>query len=261
MAQRAAAGEPGPIPSPLVRSSSSLSLPRPRKPPPLLRAAPPPAPSSAVRLRALTLSADGKTLYVLNAHSFTVGEVDLQPLLDKVVAAYPSAGKQPPQLMQGPLTLLTKREVAFGKDTLPEAAQLGRRLLTFSGNEKISEAGRFACASCHLEGDEDKQVWFVSDGPRQTPALAGRLQGTGPFNWTGSEDHLHTNMDRTIERMGGVGLNAQELDSLEQFMLFGLVAPPNPNVAETVLTEQQERGRKLFEDATVCCASCPRTCR
>ena len=206
--------------------------------------------------RALTLSADGKTLYVLNAHSFTVGEVDLQPLLDTVVAAYPSAGKQPPQLMQGPLTLLTKREVAFGKDTLPEAAQLGRRLFTFSGNEKISEAGRFACASCHLEGDEDKQVWFVSDGPRQTPALAGRLQGTGPFNWTGSEDHLQTNMDRTIERMGGVGLNAQELDSLEQFMLFGLVAPPNPNVAETGLTEQQERGRKLFEDATVGCASC-----
>ncbi len=206
--------------------------------------------------RALTLSADGQTLYVLNAHSFTVGEVDLQPLLQTVVKAYPGAGKQPPQLMDGPLTLLTKREAVFGKDTLPEAARLGRRLFTFSGNDKISEAGRFACASCHLEGDEDKQTWFVADGPRQTPALAGRLQGTGPFNWAGTEDHLQTNMDRTIERMGGVGLDAKELDSLEQFLLFGLVPPPNPHLAATGLTEQQERGRKLFEDPTVGCASC-----
>ncbi len=208
--------------------------------------------------RALALSADGKKLFVHNAHGFSVSEVDLQPLLDLVVAAYPkaSAGSPPPQLAAGPLTLVANREVAFASDPLTGEARLGRRIFTFTHNDKIAAAGRFACASCHLEGDEDKLTWFVADGPRQTPTLAGRLLGTGPFNWGGTEEGLQSNMDKTIERMGGHGLVKGELAALESFLLTGLPERPNPNRAATGLTEAQERGRKLFKDPVVACASC-----
>lgn len=207
--------------------------------------------------RAMAVSADGKRLFVLNEHSFTVSEVDLQPLLATVVDAYPaSKAEMPPQLMDAPFTFVAARESApFGKDSANEQVRLGRRLFTFSGNEQISVAGRFACASCHLEGDEDKQTWFITDGPRQTPSLAGRLQGTGPFNWIGSEDDLQHNMGKTIERMGGEGLGSTELAALEQFMLHGLHERPNPNRGAE-LTEEQERGRQLFFDPKVGCAGC-----
>ncbi|MCB9739633.1 MAG: c-type cytochrome [Deltaproteobacteria bacterium] len=207
--------------------------------------------------RAMAISADGKRLFVLNEHSFTVSEVDLQPLLSKVVADYPEAksGEMPPQLMDAPYRFSATRAAAFGVDNAPEAVRQGRRIFTFSGNEKISAAGRFACASCHLEGEEDKQTWFITDGPRQTPSLAGRLQGTGPFNWVGSESGLQDNMDRTIERMGGEGLAKSELAALEQFMLHGLHERPNPNRGAK-LTEAQERGRQIFNDPEVGCAGC-----
>lgn len=208
--------------------------------------------------RALALSADGTKLYVHNAHGFSVSEVDLTALLDLVVASYPAAKSDspPPQMIGGPLTLTAGREVAFANDPLSGEARLGRRIFTFTPNDSVAAADRFACASCHLEGDEDKLTWFVADGPRQTPTLAGRLLGTGPFNWAGSEAALQSNMDETIERMGGHGLAKAELAALETFLLTGLPERPNPHRAPSGLTEQQVRGRELFQDPTVACASC-----
>ncbi|MCO4762745.1 MAG: c-type cytochrome [Myxococcales bacterium] len=204
--------------------------------------------------KAIVLSPDGKRAFVLNQHEFSVSEIDLAPLLDLTVDDYVVAkGDMPKQTK--PLFLKPVRTVAFATDPNPAIIQQGRRLFTFTGNSKISRSQRFACMSCHLEGTEDKQTWFVADGPRQTPSLAGRLLGTGPFNWTGSEHKLQSNMDRTIERMGGQGLSKTELAALEQFMLHGLVPPPNPHF-DGKLTEAQARGKKLFFDPVVACGKC-----
>lgn len=202
--------------------------------------------------KAIAFSADGRRAFVLNQHGFSVSEVDISPLVDLAVDQY-KKGVMPPQTPV--LTLDPVRTVAFAKDPNPALLQKGRRLFTFTGNDKVSQSQRFACASCHLEGTEDKLTWFITDGPRQTPSLAGRLQGTGPFNWLGTEDHLQDNMGETIKRMGGEGLSKSELVALEQFMIHGLVPPPNPNV-HAELTEAQARGKKLFDDPETGCAGC-----
>lgn len=203
--------------------------------------------------KAIAFSADGTRAFVLNQHGFSVSEVDLAPLLKLVVKKYPKPGIMPPQTE--PLTLKAAQTVAFAQDPNSQVLRTGRRIFTFTGNDKISKSQRFACASCHLEGTDDKMVWFVSDGPRQTPSLAGRLLGTGPFNWSGTEKELQGNMGQTIKRMGGTGLAKDELAALEQFMLHGLVAPPNPHF-DGKLSEAQARGKALFNDPVVGCSSC-----
>ncbi len=147
------------------------------------------------------------------------------------------------------------RAASYGSDPMPAELRLGRRAFTYAQNSRMSKAGHFACATCHLEGGEDGLVWFPS-GPRQTPQLAGRLVGTAPYNWLGSEVELHDNMDQTIDRMGGEGLSEEERDSLGNFLRSGLIRPPNPHVSTDGLTEQQAAGRALFLDPQVACVSC-----
>ncbi len=137
-----------------------------------------------------------------------------------------------------------------------EAGSLGRRIFTYVYNDSLSHGFQFSCNSCHLEGGEDGLLWPASGGLKQTPQLAGRLDGTGPFNWLGTEDSLQGNMAKTIKRMQGTGLETDELASLEMFMLDGMVRPPNPNHDPAGLTAAQIRGQALFQDATVGCASC-----
>ena len=197
--------------------------------------------------RAIAFSADGTLAYVVNSHGFTVSEIDLQPLLDLVGGPAPSRA----------LDLTHTRMASFGVDPAPAQITRGRRVFLNARNSHMSADGQFACATCHLEGTEDGLVWFITNGPRQTPALAGRLADTAPFNWNGSEDELQSNMDQTVSRMGGEGLTSQERDDLEQFLLNGLQAPPNPFVeVDGDLTPVQQLGREIFESAEAGCSGC-----
>lgn len=214
---------------------------------------------------AVAFSPDGRIAYTLNDHEFTISEIDLTPFFamsPKRADARDSfafdaehavdAGEQ----RVAPINIEHRRTLRFATDPLPENARLGRRVFTYAFNSSLSADNRFACRSCHIDGAEDGLVWFITDGPRQTPALAGRVHDTGPFNWVGSEMELLHNMERTIERMGGEGLNADELASLEQFLLVGLTPPPNPHRSTEGLTAQQLRGEAIFNDPTVGCAGC-----
>lgn len=193
--------------------------------------------------RSVVLSADGNRAYVLLSHQFRVAEVDLKTFLT-----------DSPQGSR--LAKPSRFSKAYGADPLAPAARLGRQVFFSSENSRLSQHGRFACATCHLDGGDDQQVWFIADGPRQTPVLAGRLQGTGPFNWKGTHTQLKSNMQDTVQRMLGSGLTDAELTSLEQFLLT-LPAPPNPNVAASgALTVAQERGKAVFYSAKAACGSC-----
>ena len=243
--------------------------------------------------RGIAFSPNGEVAYVLNSHSFTVSEIHLQPLFaaERVEQIEPDFGddmfdhgfgfgggmgmESAPIMMDEegegqrvepqpepagaafmqPLRLKHSREVPFGDDPATEAVRRGRRVFTFARNPRLSHAGRFACATCHLEGNEDKLVW-VTNGPRQTIALAGRVSGTGPFNWMGTKESLQTNMNQTVGRMGGDGLNGNELADLEQFLLHGLQAPPNPHLNPEGLTGQQQLGKAVFARKDVGCGTC-----
>jgi len=246
--------------------------------------------------KAIAFSSDGATAYVLNGHSFTVSEIDITPFFSLPIVSGGQGvsadsfddeptmfGMAPEPAMEEeeptnkcptnqvvinrtgtelssditqPITLSSSRERTFGADPRPEAIRRGQRIFTFARSDSMSHAGMFSCSTCHLEGKEDKLVWIVPEGMRQTPSLAARLDGTAPFNWNGDNDVLQNNMVQTIGRLGGLGLNGQELQDLEQFMLNGLIEPNNPHVAADGLTEQQEIGRKLFNDPIVACGTC-----
>ncbi|MFT7626348.1 MAG: DNA-binding beta-propeller fold protein YncE, partial [Myxococcota bacterium] len=187
--------------------------------------------------KAITFSADGATAYVLNAHSFDVSRIDLSPLMNLPIVYAQNMGKE--QVAPGDsgyytqvVSGMTHEAVAsYGNDPLPEAARLGRRAFHFSRDPGLTHKGEFACATCHFEGGEDKLVWMIPEGMRQTPQLAGRLKGTGPFNWLGTEDDLGGNMANTIERMGGVGLSDAQLESLGLYMEDYLEPVPNPHLS------------------------------
>lgn len=228
--------------------------------------------------KAVAFSDNGKFAYVLNAHTFSISEIDLTPFF-YMQATPPTSGPasagaaaekaqspfasdirmdpfDPSALHVNPLRYSHARHTAYGEDPLPEDMRLGRRTFTYTNNASISRDGQFACNSCHYEGAEDAMVWFVPGGPRQTPLLAGRLADTPPYNWLGTEHELQSNMEQTITRMGGTGLSPEQLTSLEKFMLDGLVPPPNPNIAADGLTASQARGKALFADPVVGCAGC-----
>ncbi len=236
--------------------------------------------------RGINFSPDGKTAYVLNEHDLSVTPIDLTPFFeltpmnngstvfpDTDVATVdtrgmfmdPGTGQMevfgsdptPDSARAAPFRHNARPAVTYAMDPMPEAIRRGARVFTHARNEKISHAGQFACASCHFEGTEDKLVWVITDGPRQTPSLAGRLKGTAPFNWAGTEEVLAGNMVQTVDRMGGEGLSAQDLADLEQFLLFGLEAPPNPYVAaDGALTADQLAGKAIFESKDAACSTC-----
>ncbi|MEW5738423.1 MAG: hypothetical protein AB1938_05825 [Myxococcota bacterium] len=131
----------------------------------------------------------------------------------------------------------------------------GRRLFFDAMDTRMSSAQtNVACSTCHLEGREDGHVWQFPDGPRQTPALAGRhLLRTAPYHWSGEFTSLEAfNVHTITERMGGSGLPpaaAQNLDTYIDQLPFG----ENP-LKTSMPSEAVARGQAAFEKAG--CASC-----
>ena len=199
---------------------------------------------------AAAVAPDGTKLYTLDAVGFSISEVDLQPLL-AVAAAWGQYQSTPVQFLS------TQRSVVYGVDPLPAAARMGRRIFHSAANPRVAAAGRMACASCHMEGMQDSCVWFVAEGPRQTPALAGRLLDTAPFGWTSNKPTLKAHFQETTDRLQGSGLLPIEASALVAFLHEGLQPPPNRHAPGAGgLTAQQALGKSLFHDPAVGCAGC-----
>jgi cytochrome c peroxidase len=127
----------------------------------------------------------------------------------------------------------------------------GRRLFHRSGDERISKNGR-ACASCHVDGREDGLVWPTPSGKRQTPMLAGRLDGTAPYGWNGEHDTLVTHIKSTVKNLGGTGLANEKVDALAQYVASMKAPPKRAALAQELVT----RGKGIFESSEAGCSSC-----
>ncbi|WP_437589660.1 cytochrome C peroxidase [Sorangium sp. So ce1000] len=171
--------------------------------------------------------------------------------------------------------------------TLPRASRLdeqraeGQRLFHAAGGRRIAFDGR-ACASCHPDGRDDALTWSTPDGPRQTPILLGRLDGTAPYGWEGGKKDLEGHFARTMSRLSGTGLSAKERDALFAYLRgmeppaeaaaltaderAALVAPP-AGAAEAAATDVAAaaagaraalaaRGEALFHASETGCSSC-----
>ncbi|HMJ55847.1 MAG TPA: cytochrome c [Polyangiaceae bacterium] len=145
----------------------------------------------------------------------------------------------------------------------PAAIVFGQRVLVLPGPTRkhtgyelfhLATIGGIACASCHPEGHEDGQVWtFAGFGSRRTQAINGGISGTEPFHWNGDMNDFGTLAhDVFNSRMTGPSLSDAHVGALFRWIdkIPRLeVPPPDDPVAV-------ERGRALFNDGEVECASC-----
>ncbi len=110
-----------------------------------------------------------------------------------------------------------------------------------------------ACASCHMEGQEDGRTWnFDTEGPRRTMTVAGGISGRAPYHWDGDLASF-SDLVTTVynQRMDGPVLVTEQVTGTQAWMnaiprLPGLVSDPNA-VA---------RGQAVFNDSTHGCALC-----
>jgi hypothetical protein len=118
----------------------------------------------------------------------------------------------------------------------------------------MGTAGGIACASCHPEGREDGHVWkFAQLGARRTQSLGGGGLGTGPFHWSGDMRDFHMLADEVFsKRMTGPGLLGEHVQALSGWI------DRIPAWKPGAVTDQAaaDRGRAVFNDATVACATC-----
>jgi hypothetical protein len=141
-----------------------------------------------------------------------------------------------------------------GRESVSEVVAEGRRLFHGSGDARISQNGR-ACASCHVDGREDGLVWPTPTGKRQTPMLAGRVDGTAPYGWNGEHDTLRTHIKSTVKNLGGTGLPDEKVEALAQYVA-SMKAPPRRVERVAVAGGLVARGKGIFESSEAGCSSC-----
>ncbi|MCI0670159.1 MAG: c-type cytochrome [Myxococcaceae bacterium] len=143
----------------------------------------------------------------------------------------------------------------LAEDVLSPDAVAGRKLFHSAVDSRMNGPSvAVSCASCHPDAREDGHVWMFPDGPRQTPALAGRnMTQTAPFHWNGEFNTLGDFLQHTVSlRMGGSGVTAAMTAQLAAFID---VAPAADNPFRTAtLDAQQLRGKQVFEQAQ--CGTC-----
>ena len=115
-----------------------------------------------------------------------------------------------------------------------------------------------ACASCHPEALEDGRTWKFRDRRgtlevRRTQNLSGSIAATAPFHWNGDLRDLGALMDEVFAtRMNGPLLEPEQVGTLSRW-LDAVPALPTPAARDAASVQ---RGRALFHDDRVACATC-----
>jgi DNA-binding beta-propeller fold protein YncE len=131
----------------------------------------------------------------------------------------------------------------------PEVEQ-GAELFRRGRDWTLSDMGVMACSSCHPEGRQDGLSWRLGKAILQTPMLAGRIDETAPYKWSGEDPDLSASFRHTIARLGGNpdGLASADFSALAAYV----TSLPSP-VAPTPQDEAAiARGRKIFTDELGC---------
>jgi YVTN family beta-propeller protein len=202
--------------------------------------------------RAIRISPDGGTVFVYNALDFAVTLHDAR-------------------------NLMTQATVKTCDP--PKTAEWVRGKILFnSARPPMTSRQWIACSSCHPDGHSDGRVWQNPEGLRKTTALFG-LAHTHPLHWSADRDEVQ-DFEYTIRGrlMQGLGLldgsmkpkigfekieleeklagRSKDLDALAVYCnSFDFTLSPHIR-APGQLTPIAERGKQLFFDKAVGCASC-----
>jgi mono/diheme cytochrome c family protein len=118
----------------------------------------------------------------------------------------------------------------------------------------LGTLGGLACASCHPEGRDDGHVWtFAGIGPRRTQSIRGGILGTEPFHWNGDMTNFDVLAHEVFgNRMSGPSLTTAYIQTLAGFIDQLPAMKPEPVLDSASV----DRGRAIFQDPTVACATC-----
>lgn len=154
-------------------------------------------------------------------------------IADRAVIAYDAAtGEEQWRAGTGP----EPRGIAIAPDGAHAA------IAFHASDRRLSASGELACATCHPEGRSDGLSWSSENQLRQTPLLAGRVAGTQPFKWDGSEPTLRASVLATVTQLGGRGADAPTIDQLTAYLeAMPPIAAPSRDAAAVA------RGRRVFD--------------
>jgi mono/diheme cytochrome c family protein len=110
-----------------------------------------------------------------------------------------------------------------------------------------------SCATYHFDGRNDGLTWSFTRGGRQTPSLAGKISLQAPVRWSGDRVTVADDAFRTSQGlMGGQGLTEADAAAIEAFV------DSTPDVDKLMLASDAavQRGKAIFENPAVACASC-----
>ena len=119
----------------------------------------------------------------------------------------------------------------------------GRRLFHATRDARLGMSR--GCASCHPDGRDDGLAWTSPDGLRQTPILAGRVAGTGPYGWFGEHKTVRDHLNETFTRLGGTGLSTHSEEDLEALIAYVSSLPPPPKTKPKE-PDMVERGKQVY---------------
>jgi len=201
--------------------------------------------------RAVRVSPDSKTVFVYDTMDFQVRRLDAS-------------------------TMKVTGTVKVSRPGKSDAWIRGKTLFS-TARPPMSSRLWVACSSCHPDGQPDGKVWFNPEGLRKTPSLAG-LAHTHPLHFSADRDETQ-DFEFTIRSrlMQGSGLisgklqakvpfkpteleittsgKSQDLDSLAVYTnSFSFTL--SPHAKDGKLSDSAIRGKALFEDASVGCATC-----
>ena len=142
-------------------------------------------------------------------------------------------------------------------DPMPPELRAGQHLFYSANSDQlpITRNHWMSCASCHVEGRTDAVTWKFTQGPRDTPSNAGGMLGTGFLFRTAARNRVQDYHETiAIEQGGRIDpvAHARLLDELAAYVNHAIPAPIPPATDPKLVA----RGRELFFDATVGCATC-----
>ena len=147
---------------------------------------------------------------------------------------------------------------AMGPELAPslrsELVEHGAELFRRGRDFRLSDGGVLACASCHPEGRADGLTWRLGKSILQTPMLAGRVVGTGPYKWDGQDESLDDSVHHTIGRLGGFPDSLSKRDFEGLLAYVGSMSDPRASSVED--PEAVARGRELFANDALACDTC-----
>lgn len=142
----------------------------------------------------MTVSLDGKKLYVHNFMDRSIGIYDIEGIVTNGATTATE--------------LATVKVVA--NEALDAIVLRGKQLFYDSRDDRLAGLDYMSCASCHVDGEHDGRVWDftgLGEGLRNTISLKGRSgMGHGVLHWTGNFDELQDFEGQIRDFAGGTGL-------------------------------------------------------